>query len=91
MAGEAARLLEGLAMIETPARRPEIATLMRPVDLVTQAEAARCLGVSRQRVHQLVVAGRAPEPFGTSANGVVWTRDDVERWAARRARRNGRA
>jgi excisionase family DNA binding protein len=76
-------------VIEAPARsRPEIATQTGPLELVTQAEAARLLGVSRQRVHQLVVEGRAPAPFGTSGSAVVWTREAVERWAERR---NGHA
>lgn len=76
-------------MIETPARRPEIATLVPPLDLVTQADAARLLGISRQRVHQLFNAGRGPDPFAVSGNGPLFLREEVERWARERAERNG--
>lgn len=58
-----------------------------PLDLVSQAEAADLLGLSRQRVTQLVEEGRAPRPAGKLRRGFVWERADVERWAEER--RNG--
>jgi predicted DNA-binding transcriptional regulator AlpA len=51
--------------------------------LVGAAEVARILGVSRQRVAQLVVsAPDFPRPEVELAGGRVWSRRDIEAWAA---------
>lgn len=52
-----------------------------PDDLVGTAEIADLLGVSRQRVHQLVSRADFPEPVAKLAAGIIWNRLDVERWA----------
>lgn len=41
------------------------------------------LGVSRQRVQQLVSRPDFPVPYDELAMGKVWRREDVERWIAR--------
>lgn len=48
--------------------------------LMGQAEIADRLGVSRQRVQQLIARADWPEPFDTLAMGKVWRTEDVERW-----------
>lgn len=50
-------------------------------DLVGAAEIAGILGVSRQRVQQLVTAPGFPTPVAVLAMGKVWQRGDVRRWA----------
>lgn len=59
------------------------------LDLVSMAEAADLLGLSRQRITQLVDEGHVPPPVGRMRRGVVWTREQVEEWAARLEERNG--
>ena len=54
--------------------------------LVTGADVARVLGVSRQRVHQLRAEGQGPEPVVRLQRGALWDRDSVERWATTRSR-----
>lgn len=44
------------------------------------------LGVSRQRVQQLVKRADFPAPYDTLAMGSVWRRRDFERWAAKTGR-----
>ena len=44
------------------------------------------LGVSRQRVQQLVNQAGFPEPVERLAMGAVWRRRDVEAWARARGR-----
>lgn len=51
------------------------------------AEIAELLGVSRQRVQQLVVRPDFPAPMGTLTMGKVWNRAEVEAWHAERQRR----
>lgn len=55
--------------------------------LMGAAEIADLLGVSRQRVQQLVTRADFPRPTDELAMGKVWLREEVERWAADRARR----
>lgn len=38
------------------------------------------LGVSRQRVYQLVVRPDFPEPYDELAMGKVWRIEDIEQW-----------
>lgn len=59
-------------------------------ELVGAAEVAEILGVSRQRVTQLVARPDFPAPVAVLAMGKVWARDDVEAWAEARERRLGR-
>ncbi len=54
-------------------------------------EVALMLGLSRQRVHQLVQQGDFPEPFEVLAAGKVWLTEDVQRWDDERKRVNRRA
>lgn len=55
-------------------------------DLVTGAEAARRLGVSRERLRQLAARGDFPPPLGTLGRATVWRSSDVAEWAAKRGR-----
>jgi predicted DNA-binding transcriptional regulator AlpA len=50
-------------------------------ELVGSAEIGQMLGVSRQRVQQLISRDDFPKPFDQLAMGKVWWRADVERWA----------
>jgi prophage regulatory protein len=51
------------------------------VDVVGVPEIARMLGVSRQRVYQLIDAYEDfPEPVATLAVGRIWSREAVEKW-----------
>lgn len=52
--------------------------------ILGSAEIQELLGVSRQRVQQLIGRDDFPEPFDTLAMGKVWMRDDIERWARER-------
>lgn len=54
--------------------------------LVGAQEIARLLGVSRQRVYQLVTRPDFPDPVVTLAMGNVWSREAVEQWAKARGR-----
>lgn len=56
------------------------------VDLMAMPEVTSLLGVSKQRVYQLIARGGFPEPVATISVGRIWLREDVERWA----RENGR-
>lgn len=55
--------------------------------LVGSAEIGRMLGVSRQRVQQLIQRDDWPQPEVVLEMGKVWKRADVEEWA----RAHGRA
>ena len=56
------------------------------LDLVSTAEIARLLGVTRQRVQQLAKTNDFPEPAATLSMGSVWHTHDVRTWAARTGR-----
>ncbi len=43
-------------------------------------EIAKRLGLSRQRVQQLIALDSFPAPFDVLAMGRLWRREDVERW-----------
>lgn len=51
------------------------------MELVGVAEVAEMLGVTRQRVHQLVAGPGFPEPVARLSAGLIWLRSDVQRWA----------
>lgn len=55
-------------------------------DLVTTAEAARRLGVSRQRMSQLAQRDHFPDPLGRVGQAVVYRWPDVEAWWVERDR-----
>ena len=54
--------------------------------LVGAAEIGRMLGVSRQRVQQLVSRDGFPEPEAVLEMGKVWKRSDIEDWARSQGR-----
>lgn len=54
--------------------------------LVATAEIAEMLGVSRQRVLQLVAQPGFPEPVADLIRGKIWLREDVVEWARSRGR-----
>lgn len=45
-----------------------------------QAEIADRLGISRQRVQQLIGRADWPKPFVVLAMGKVWKTEDIEAW-----------
>lgn len=50
--------------------------------LMGAREIEQRLGVSRQRVQQLLGRDDWPEPYDTLAMGKVWRNEDVEQWIA---------
>ena len=57
-------------------------TSMTDPQLVTAAEAARLLGVTRQRVLELAASADFPAAEPTPTGGRVWPREAVQAWAA---------
>lgn len=55
--------------------------MFRGMNLVGTAEIADLLGVSRQRVHQLVARPDFPAPVAVLTSGMIWEREAVEEWA----------
>lgn len=53
-------------------------------ELVTQADIARKLGLTPQRVNQLVDQTDFPDPIGKVARSAVWSWPTVEQWALAR-------
>jgi predicted DNA-binding transcriptional regulator AlpA len=49
--------------------------------LVSGADIARRLGVSRERIRQLAERDDFPEPLGKIGPAIVWRWADVEQWA----------
>jgi prophage regulatory protein len=49
-------------------------------ELVGSHEIRVMLGVSRQRINQLVAARQFPEPVARLAQGAVWRKRDIEEW-----------
>jgi predicted DNA-binding transcriptional regulator AlpA len=57
----------------------------RTSPVVGMSEATDLLGVSRQRVYQLMETNKEfPEPYGKLRSGPVWLRDDLLRFAGTR-------
>jgi len=54
--------------------------------LVGAAEIGAMLGVSRQRVQQLIGGDDFPKPLAALAMGKVWLGHDIEAWAERHGR-----
>jgi predicted DNA-binding transcriptional regulator AlpA len=67
----------------------EIATPTLP-DLVAVPEAAAILGVSQQRVHELVASTAFPKPVYELRTGRLWLKNAIEAYADRRVRKPGR-
>ena len=59
-------------------------------DIVSAAEAADILGISRQRLHQLRRHPRFPAPLYQLRTGPLWTRDAIEWFAGVWDRKPGR-
>jgi predicted DNA-binding transcriptional regulator AlpA len=60
-------------------------------DPVSVGEIAEILGVTRQRINQLMHEHEDfPKPFAELAIGRVWKREDIETWAKSLNRRPGR-
>lgn len=51
-------------------------------ELVVQLDIAERLGVTKQRVGQLVARDDFPAPLGRLGRSNVWRWSDVERWAS---------
>jgi predicted DNA-binding transcriptional regulator AlpA len=64
----------------------QVPTLCDVETLVGNAELGKLLGVSRQRVSQLVTRDDFPAPRAVLIMGSVWTLDDVVEWADRKGR-----
>jgi len=54
--------------------------------MLGNAELGRLLGVTRQRVSQIVSGPDFPRPRFTLIMGSVWALDDVQEWADRKGR-----
>jgi predicted DNA-binding transcriptional regulator AlpA len=67
--------------------KPAKATAFGAHRVLGAAEIREGLGVSRQRVQQLIGRPDFPEPHDTLAMGKVWLRQDIERWARARQMR----
>lgn len=62
-----------------------------PLDLVSVTEIAEILGVSRQRVNQLIdTYADFPTPEAELAIGRVWSREQIEEWDRTHPRKPGR-
>ena len=55
-------------------------------EVMGAAEIGRLLGVSRQRVQQLVKTTGFPAPVAVLDMGKVWLADEVRAWSSDRAR-----
>lgn len=55
-------------------------------DLVTGADVARRLEITRQRVHQMREQDGFPTPLGKVGSSIVWRWADVEKWAIKTGR-----
>src|SRR6476620_10685781 len=64
----------------------QVPTLCEVETLLGNAELGKLLGVSRQRVSQLVTKDDFPAPRAVLIMGSVWTLDDVVAWADRSGR-----
>lgn len=59
----------------------------RIVELVGTKEIADMLGVSSQRVHQLLASPQFPKPLAVLSAGMIWDRADIEEWIRSTGRR----
>jgi FtsZ-interacting cell division protein YlmF len=65
---------------------PPVLAFWLVVELVGVAEIAQVVGVSRQRVNELVRSDPDfPTPQAELAAGRIWAREDIERWMAARS------
>lgn len=58
----------------------------RKLNLVGAAEIANMLGVSRQRVNQIVREKGFPDPVAELTAGRIWLLEDVQAWARKAGR-----
>lgn len=64
-----------------------MSTIVFVLELVAVAEIAQMLGVSKQRVYQLLEEDDTfPKPAERLTVGRIWRRADVEKWAKRTGR-----
>lgn len=56
-------------------------TVPRVGRLVSRVEIAEMLGMSKQRLHQIMKEGGFPEPVEELGIGRIWDRDVIKRWA----------
>jgi len=61
--------------------------LVDPLQLVGASEAAAIVGITVNALKLARKRGAAPEPIKTLACGPIWTRDQIEEWAAEKAAR----
>ena len=82
---------KGLASIgwsQLPIQRFEVIDAAiddEPPMVVGASDIARILGISRQRVYQLLASPDFPAPVGEPSRGKVWDRRDIERFQQDRA------
>jgi predicted DNA-binding transcriptional regulator AlpA len=62
-------------------------TTVDPAELIGQAEAAELSGLSLSGFKLARAEGRAPEPVAVVSYFPLWTRSQIEHWAADRAAR----
>lgn len=60
------------------------------MNLMGMYEAAETLGVTRQRVYELLKQGVLPEPIARLKCGPVWSAEGIIEYAATRNRKVGR-
>lgn len=64
----------------------QVPTFGGEIDVVSTAEIARLLGVTRQRVQQLTKTPAFPRPAATLNMGSVWHTADIRAWAEQTGR-----
>jgi len=64
-----------------------MSTLVDPLTLVGGSEAAAIAGMTTHAFKMARLRGATPEPIKTLACGPIWTRSQIEEWAAERAAR----
>jgi hypothetical protein len=63
---------------------------LKAMQLMTQADIATALGVTRQRAQRITQQDEFPAPAGEVGTAPVWFGDEVESWQAGWNRRPGR-
>jgi predicted DNA-binding transcriptional regulator AlpA len=69
--------------------RCTLSSIISGMELMTSSQVADLLGVSRQRVDQIVKTDPTfPQPAAVLPSGRIWERADIERWAREKGRIN---